>query len=99
MLKVELKWNLRSWRLKGCSVDGDAVSDADVKINLVCWRDVDDAVGVIEVVDICSVLDITIVDKDFHWFGVSRENEYCSWLMSSLDCDLITRCPVNCRIL
>ena len=85
------------WEL--CNVDGDAVSDADVKINLVFWRDVDDAVGVIEVVDRCSVLDIPILDKDFDWFDVSFGNEYCSWLISSLNCDLITLCSVKCRVL
>ena len=85
------------WEL--CIVDGDVVSDADVEINLVFWRDVDDAVGVIKIVGRCSVVDIPILDKDFDWFDVSFGNEYCSWLMSSLDCDLITRCPVKCRIL
>ena len=68
------------WEL--CNVDGAALG-ADVKINLVLWRDVDDAVGVIEIVDRCSVL-----DKDFDWFDDSFGNEYCSWLMSSPDYDL-----------
>ena len=88
---------LTFWEL--CSVDGDAVSDADVKTNLVFWRDVNDAVGAIEILDRFSVIDIPILEKDFDWFDVSFGNEYCSWLMSSLDCDLITRCPVKCRIL
>ena len=81
------------------NVDGDAVSDADVKINLMFWRDVDDGVDVIEIADRYSVLDISILDKDFDWFDVSFRNQYCSWLMSSLDCDLITHCSVKCRVL
>ena len=63
---------LKFWEL--CNVDGDAVSDADVEINLVFWRDVDDAVGVIEIVGRCSVVDIPILDKDFDWLDVSFRN-------------------------
>ena len=88
---------LKFWEV--CVVDGDAVSDADVKTNLVFSIDVDDAVGVIEIVDRCPVIDIPILDKDFDWFGVTVGNEYCSWLKSSLDCHLTTRCPVECRVL
>ena len=88
---------LTFWEL--FNVDGDAVSDADVKINLVFWRDVDDAVGAIEIVDSCFVVDILILDEDFDWFDVNFGNEFCSWLMSSRDCDFITPCPVKCRLL
>ena len=82
---------------KLCNVDGDAVSDADVKINLLFWRD--NAIGVIEIIDISSALDIPILDKYFDWFDVSFGNEYCSWLIFSLDYDLVTRCLVKCRVL
>ena len=47
------------------NIDSDAVSDADVKTNLVFWRDVDDAVGVIEIVNRCFVIVIPILNKDF----------------------------------
>ena len=60
------------------NIDSDAVSDADVKTNLVFWRDVDDAVGVIEIVNRCFVIVIPILNKDFDWFNVSFGNEYCS---------------------
>ena len=57
------------------NVDGNVVSDADVTINLVFWRDVDVSVGVTEIVDRCSVLDIPILGKDFDWFDVGFGNE------------------------
>ena len=88
---------MKFWEFR--NVDGDAVSDADVKINLMFWRHVDDRVGVIEIADRCSVLDISILDKDFDWFDVGFRNQYCSGLMSSLDCDLINHCSVKCRVL
>ena len=75
---------LKFWEVY--NVDGVAVSDADVKSNLVFWRDADDAAGVIEIVDRFSVIDIPILDKDFDWFNVSFGNEFCSWLKSSLNC-------------
>ena len=75
------------------NVDGGAVSDADVKAHLLLWRDTGDAVGVIKTVVRCFVIAKPILDKDFDWFDIRFKNEHCSWLMSSLGCDLVTCCP------
>ena len=74
-------------------VDGGAVSDAEVKAHLLFWRDIGDAVGVIKTVGRCFVIAKPIIDKDFYWFDIRFRYKHCSWLMSSLGCDLITCCP------